>query len=254
MARRKAKVELTLFPFLSVLSGLIAVLMLFMIVTISTRVVDEAAASPAPPPPPEAPQPGRPGGAQKTPDEASIDAERYEELQREIDRLTAALNERQQMRREMIRQLLEITDLIEAKKIELTTAPRADGKKIGVKLGEPTPVNVIPSGSVKVNKKPVFIEVSATGYIVHPQKLNLPPVTKANKNDPNSDFIAPAEVTQFLTEFSKKDRLTKYLVFLIHPNGAEVFNNIRIHILLKYKDAFDVGWEPFSREWILLAK
>ena len=73
------------------------------------------------------------------------------------------------------------------------------------------------------------------------------------KEGPNGpEFVASPELTKFLAEVNKS-RANTYVVFLIHPNGADNFFPLRVYVKRTYKD-LDMGWEPFSREWVFFAK
>jgi hypothetical protein len=245
MARRRVNVDLTLFPFLSVLAGLIAVLMLFMIVTVSTRVLageDQAA---------RARQPRREENKTAEPD--GIDAENYDRLQVELNRLTELLVQRQSEHEALRGSVEQLKDLLEAKQAELLV-PAAGGRRMGVRLGEPTPVKVIPARGHVVTKKPIFIEVNASGYVVHPEQRTYRPVDRqpaqasARKK---SAAVADPELAKFLAGVAKKSNEV-YLVFLVHPNGASAWRGIAEYVREHHQ--LDMGWEPFSREWLLIAK
>ena len=243
MARRKAKLDLTLFPFLSVLSGLIAVNVLLMIVTISTRVIS---------PEIEAVQPEAGEGGDAADDAAAvangIDAATHAQLESQITVREAALEERRIQRAEIRLQMREIASLITAKEIELQQNQALAVPKIGKRIGEPTPIRVIPAKSPDgIVRKAVFIEVNSTGYIVHPEKTAFP-IDPAKKT-PKGELEVPAGMQKVFAELAaSKDN--RYPLFLIHPNGANVFQAALEFVSQKHR-GLKLGWEPFSRELLL---
>jgi hypothetical protein len=236
VARRKAKIELTLFPFLSVLAGLIAVLMLFMIVILSTRVIgDDDVKAQAPVPKIEV---GREG------EEDGIDAEDYKRLERRIEDLTNKLDDRLREQEELDTKISQLDELVTAKKWELATSAQG-GRRKGVALGQPTPVNVIPSKDRPTNKTAILIEVQAASYIVHPEKTSYSVIRRRTEGElepPSPDLL------KYLVDLNRKGK-TSYPVLLVHPNGAEAFVNLREY--LKKNTQLDMGWEPYAREWLL---
>ncbi len=273
MARRKAKFDLTLFPFLSVLSGLIAVLMLFMIVTISTRVIEASEEGFAPPPPILKPL------GNETGVDDGIDSSSYLELSQKLDKLSVLVARKMQERDELQRKRQELLELIESKKDEMVALPTAAGRQTGVKLGAPSPVQVVPvdtpGGS---SKDPIRVEVKADGYVVHRSKQDptfFPAITELKAGGKEKNKVNPKlkagekekyKVDPMLKKFLDQvdeNRKKEYLVFLIHPSGIQSFWNIRSYVAEKYHDKvkgrdgeeiverIDTGWEPFAREWIL---
>ncbi len=244
MARRRVKVELTLFPFLSVLAGLIAVLMLFMIVTVSTRVIaaEEKAAKSS----------SRKTEINKTGAEDGIDLENYELFRQEVDRLAGLLAERQREHEALRVNVEQLEDLIESKKDEFIR-PARGARRVGVKLGEPTPVSVVPARGHAGTKKPIFVEVSATGYVVYPDKTAYRTVEKKRVQGKERLVADPdPQLAKFLAGVGKQSKST-YLVFLIHPNGAAAWRNL-MEFLFEHHPQVDTGWEPFSPDWLLIAK
>ncbi len=244
MARRKAKLDLTLFPFLSVLSGLIAVNVLFMIVTISTRVISPEAEAPAPK---ETGETGDPvDDSNVVPD--GIDAASYEQLERQIAAAEKTLAARRAARTDIRLKLRDIEAAIKSKEIELAQAPDAAKPKTGERFGEPTPLRIIPAASPDgIVRKAVFVEVGITGYIVHPEKKEY--LLDLSKKLPGNIYEIPPAMDQAIREMStSKDN--KYPIFLIHPNGADAFFSIRIHMRKNYP-SMRSGWEPFSREFLV---
>jgi hypothetical protein len=239
MPRRKAKLDLTLFPFLSVLSGLIAVMVLFMIVTLTTRVIrSDADQSLAGGGPSAGKAPGRPGDG--------IDADSYKLLDAQIRVREAELKKRLDAREEIRLQLRELAAALDAKKLERERAKAAD-PQTGVRLGEPTPVKMIPSRGPGPQKKPVFIEVSSSGYVLHPEKTSYP----LGEGKRGGGLDVPAlhpDLARALAAIARDG--DRYPLLLIHPNGAEAFQALQVHLILTHPK-LDVGWEPFAREWLL---
>jgi hypothetical protein len=238
MPRRKSKVEFTLFPFLSVLSGLIAVNVLLLIVVIGTRVID---------PDGETPEAGEGGDAaedaQVVPN--GIDAESFKQLERQILTLEAALEKRRSERNAIRLKLRDIEGLIATKEVELDRSKEYAAPKTGERIGEPVRKRIIPRTDADgILKNPVFIEVSSTGFIVHPSKTAFP-------FEPKKDGKAePPEGLKTLIAGIAKDSKDRYPLLLIHPNGAEAFECLGNYILRTHK-GLNIGWEPFSREWLL---
>lgn len=234
MPRRREKLDLTLFPFLSVLSGLIAVMVLLMIVTASTRVIDESPAGGS-----GAGDPGRSVAD-------GIDPAVYARLDAEIAELTAALAEQSRVRTEVGLQLEALKGLIEAKKAELEKL-RAGGNAVGVRLGRPIPKQMVPTlGSGKTTKRPIYVEVKSSGYVVHPERTTFPAVEIRKGRDRN-DYVPSAELRTYLEGVHRTG--DRYLVFLVHPNGADAFQ--LVDYIQERLKGLDVGWEPFAQEWIL---
>ena len=243
MARRKAKLDLTLFPFLSVLSGLIALNVVLMFVTISTRVIS---------PEVEAPAPESSEGGDAADDAVvvpnGIDAASYEQLERLIKEQEAKLEKSRAERTELRLKMREIASLIKEKEIELDQSQVHTAPKTGERIGEPSPLRIIPAPSPDgVARKAVFIEVSSSGYIVHPEKTEIP-VDLAKKT--KLGFVeVPAALEKVLAAMEKSSD-NRYPIFLIHPSGADAFQGARVHLKLIHP-RLRSGWEPFSREYLL---
>jgi hypothetical protein len=245
MGRRKAKLDITLFPFLSVLSGLIAVNVLFMIVTISTRV-----SSPEPEPS------ALPGGEGTDDSEAvpdGIDTGSYEQLEKQIGEVEAALNARRAARNEIRLRLRELEAMIRSKEIELTRSAEAARPKTGERFGEPTPLRIVPAkDSDGVVRKGVLVEVSANGFILHPEKKEYRVDPAKMNNDPllfAPLLLIPEDFDKALAEM-RTSADNRYPIFLVHPSGALTFRSVKHHIEQRHKP-LRMGWEPFSREFLV---
>lgn len=233
MPRRKAKLDLTLFPFLSVLCGLIAVMVLFMIVTISTRVISNTA-TPEPGGTPAPPGPARP--------EEGIDGDDYRRIEDRVKALEGVLAEKARARDELRRELDRLAALVEAKKRASAAAQPA-----GVRLGEPTPVKMIPKRDPnRPNKTAVFVEVSSDGYVVHPGKRAFPPARLPDVAGPPVE-VSP-ELRQVFEEMTRDG--DRYPLLLVHSNGVDAYDALLGHLRTRHP-GLDVGWEPFAREWLL---
>ncbi len=252
MARGKSKLDLTLFPFLSVLAGMIAVMMLFMMITLGTRVIGEE---------PDAEPESGPGTsvslevveAQDVGDGSGIAEDQFEKLHQELQSLSGQLIDRIQRQKELLVALDQLEGLIEQKKNEIEVVGVMSSKP-GKKLGQPTLVDVVPVRETGgPNKKIHFVEVSASGYLLHPKEIKFPPVT-ANSDAGIRDFTVDPAFKKFLEDIDTKRR-TEFIVFLIHPNGATSFMNVLSYIDQRFPyrpgaaDQYDVGWEPFSKDW-----
>lgn len=244
MPRRQSKLEMTLFPFMSILCGLLAVLLLFMMIILSTRAIADTSPKPKPKPmpQPEADASNREG------QEDAIDRDTYRRLSQEMDRMNGMLLARRAERAELERRIAELKDLIEWKKTELLVAIRPGAQK-GFALGEPTPVDIVPASEHDIDKRPVLLEVTSDAYIVHPDKRQFPPIAPAGPGANGKNADVDAKLKAFLRDLNA-NRRKQYLVMLVHPNGVENFQTLRIYITNNYKE-LDMGWEPFAREWIL---
>lgn len=260
MARAKAKLELTLFPFLSVLAGMIAVMMLFMMITLGTRVIGDEE------------QGQRPSAAvQKVKleyldeadasDAAGIDAERYEKLHQEIAQLSGVLAERIAQHRELALAVEQLEGLIEVKKNEIAIAPSTQTRP-GKVLGEATLVDVVPIvGANVIRKKAHYVEVDARGYYLYPGRVFHPKAEKKPGAPEQPIRIGKPWVTidpgleKFLSSINV-NRKKEFIVFLVHPSGVTPFKNLLhgyIDEVFPFKnnrdDEYDVGWEPFPKGW-----
>jgi hypothetical protein len=253
MPRKKAKLDLTLFPFLSVLAGMIAVMMLFMMLTMGTRVIgDDAVAKKQ-----RAARPKKPPGdapeslALPSSVADAIDDVRYEQFRQEIVRLSGVLAERKKQHDELVASVDRLEGLVEEKKNEVAlagvTRPRP-----GRKIGQPTPVDVVPvqGGGGGPSKKAVYFEVNATEYILHPEKRSFPVVTDKGTPAAPSWVVDPA-LAKVLAEVYREKK-QKYIIYLIHPGGTVAWRNLDGYIERTYPD-LDVGWEPFARDWLYVS-
>ena len=101
--RRATEIEVSMFPFLSVLCAVIGILMLFMIVIISARVMEAGLVR-------------QDGGHDPTRltdlQQAGIDEEHYQAIQERLQQLNVRLQQRRQKYRELHAAHLQLVDLI----------------------------------------------------------------------------------------------------------------------------------------------
>lgn len=249
MPRRQGKVELNLFPFLSILCGLIAILMLFMIVILSTRVIEDTAQAKVslPPPPPPSRENGRQTEGDKDEVSDGIPLEEYQRIEAEIDRLAGVLAQRRNEQVELARQRDRLRDLIEAKKIEQLAVTKLKKRINWGAPGEPTPVDIVPAKDGPASGKvPVFIECKAEGYLVHPGETTYAPFRHEKRDGSDPGLPDPAFLS-FLQEVDRENA-RKYLVLLVHPNGVQAFWDAK-HLLERQFANLSKGYEPFAKQW-----
>lgn len=246
MPRSRGRINVDLFPFLSVLCSVIGVMMLMMMFVMSTRVIE------ATPPQPATQPPGRPGV------EDGVDARTYAELEQEVARLEADLGERLQRRDELARSYQELLAALDEKRTQLDV-PDLAGPRKPIELDAGIPVEVKEDPDHVVDKQPIFVEVRAEGYLVHPAREAFPPV-KPGEGDALGTYVASPDLLRFLRSVSRESK-DQYLVLLIHPNGTKAFDYLRSYIqsrgYLDNPDAarggeIELGWEPFSRDWEII--
>lgn len=250
MARRRpTQIELTMFPFLGVLCGMIGVFVLFLIIIISTRAVGGTV---APPPPPAAP--ASQGGA------GALSAEEFERLERQLTELATEVARRQQKAVELARLKLELETQLAAKLDEQQlAADEADGTVSNWVLGKPEEVEMVVDPDFQVPKQWIAVEVKAEGFVVHQgdKETHYELAQLENPNSPFKKFLVGVD--------GRRDK--EYLLLLLHPSGATACRQLRKFLFdnfqhrvdldaLRYaiKTRIDVGVEPFSRDWLLYAK
>jgi myosin heavy subunit len=100
-------------------------------------------------------------------------------------------------------------------------------------------VTSLSGGSSPHIQSATFVECTAQGVILQPQKKEQKKVP--DKNDRKA-FLAAA-------------RITRYVVFLIRPDGFESFDQYHNLILSENKDShdpIDIGYEPVNADWNLV--
>ncbi len=243
MARRKrSQVEVSMFPFLSVLCTVIGVLVLFIVLILSTRVVVEDEKFRATEEHKRKLRPGREDVI-----EEGIDPQDHALLEAELARLERMLDDRELERNRLKRKLANLESALEFKRTELfiplTKKPRPKP------LTQPEPVNMVPAEGRQIRLQPILVEVSSRGYTIHPSKQSFPAIETQDKDGGGFEFTIDPKLKQFLRGVDQQ-RKKEYLVFLIHPNGISSFDAMRYY-LDAHHDKIRRGWEPFSRNWIV---
>ncbi len=274
MPRARSKISVDMFPFLSVLCSVIGVMMLFIVIVISTRTIQAdlqaVQADVQEQPADDAVKDADPNDERDGDDEEGvkdgIKDEEYERLEKQINDLSGVLDLRDRELRRLMQLHQEILALLEEKKTELEL-PADRPKKPVIIDPPPELVDVVPDETKRVQKKPIFVEVSADGYLVQPEKTRFPMVIKQG-DGPSAAVTGSPELKGFLDSVDK-NRDKEYLLLLIHPNGAAAYENLRRLLLRDYnetitvqtplgagrltKTRIDVGYEPFSRDWEFIA-
>ena len=253
--RRISEIETSMFPFLSVLCVVIGILMLFMIVVISTRVIGAEESIVVQPPDPKPPGPDE---GEDDDDGPGVPEDQYQALNDEIQRLTEDLAHQQKQYRELQELREQLETLIALKRDEIELGIVVDREPRG--LGLPEKVKVVPDANHKVVKKPILVEVKAEGFVVHPEKTEYAAEELQRKDSPLQQFIRDVDQT----------RRKRYLLLLIHPNGVASYESLRKYLLENHnetvkqdivpglvwreitKSRIDLGYEPFSRDWLLI--
>jgi hypothetical protein len=253
MPRPRAKIELTLFPFLSVLAGLIAVMMLFMMITLGTRVIGEESEGEQARAAEPKPETNLSDDEKSDDTDAGIDETRWQALNDEINKLTADLIQRRNQHVELARSVEQLEALVELNKNQMDLKPPQ--VTAGKVLGAPRQVEVVPAkGDFKFYKKAHYVEVTAAGYLLYPDKTLFPPVQRREAASGDTFTVDP-KLSAFLDSVSAK-RKKEFIVFLVHPSGTTVFNSMLRYLDQRYplvnnpSAEFDTGWEPFPQGWV----
>jgi hypothetical protein len=221
---------------------MVGMLVLFLVFTISTRVMEatEAVSRPSPPPLP----------LPKKQDTESLTAEEYKQLSEQVDQLTALLNERRRESAELSRLQSELLDLIATKEAQLK-AMKTYGLLPGIELEPKQDVRLRPDDRYKVRKKPRFLEVTASEYVLQPDQKHFPIAQLKRSGSPLRKVLATLV----------KNRDKEYLLLLIHPNGADAYVALRVYLLETYPDKkrkgvaqIDLGYEPYSPGWVMISQ
>jgi hypothetical protein len=250
MARRVSRIEVNLFPFLSVLCSIIGVLMLFILGILGSRAIGAgAAASPGGVSHPS-------GGAAQ---ESALDSDDIANLERDLETLQGRLDKQRAELAAAQNTRRQLQALLAFKRDERQLAAGA-GLLYGVDLGAAERVELAVRDGMQVFKQPRFIEVSRDGYLVHPDNRRFP-ISDLPRED--SELPANHQPTsafeQLLAEIDAA-RQREYLLFLIRPDGADAFRRVKTYVLRKYPhpeaagvlSRIDLGWEPFSEQWLLV--
>lgn len=227
-----------MFPFLSVLCTIIGVMVLFIVLILSTRVIEgEERYSTT--------QSKTAQGGQVNAKLQGVAADDYTALLAEVERLAAVLKKRRAEQGKLVAKLAALQDLIEFKKTEVLL-PIHDNRH--TELAPKEPIAVVPAEGFNVKLKPILVEVSAKGYTIHPRKDSFS-VIPVSEDDKIQVSQVDAGLKSFLEEIEERQE-SEYLVFLVHPNGVKAFRSIRQYLVEQHDD-INIGWEPFSRDWIL---
>jgi hypothetical protein len=260
MARRRTRLELSLFPFLNILFGLIAVLILHIFFIIQMNGVE--------------------GSAIGRVDRLSGGQAGGEELERRLDERVRTLTDEIA---KVERQRLQTEADLEQRKLLLELRRHQDlipasGKgTAGVPIGAPVPAEwrmaPIARGGGDNLKRPILVEVGAESYVVHefsPKTHKtmkfpvIPAVPRTKPGVPEPPLQAEPRLKAFLDGINHQ-RQDRYLLFLIRPEGIDPFRRISRYCRESYPtrlsekipknpspaQVFDFGYEPFSDQWLL---
>ncbi len=249
MRIRNSAIKIDMFPFLSVLCAVIGVLMLFLLLVISSRIVDDTSQHT---PESSAATHGESGSPLTAEDITQFRAE-LARLSAELDAERSALSNLQQ-RRNYLRELLALNR-------EQSAIAYGDALFAGVELSADISVFMKPADDVRVTKQPQFIEADLSGYVAYPDQ------ERFSLNDlPSEDHAVtidhqPTTPMERLLDRADRKRDHEYIVFLIRPSGCESFDRARSYLARRYPHArtrqlsrIDIGWEPFAPEWLLAAE
>lgn len=245
MPRPRAKIEMTLFPFLSVLCGLIAVLVLHIFVVLSSGRAEAR---------------GRDGAGGPRASRA-IRPEEAEALKRRLTEEIVALQAQLLRLQEEIAQLRAILEL--RRRQDLVAA--AGRSTVGEPIGAPAPMGVrflkAAPDRGDLTKLPVQVVVTAERYAVRPPPPGRPSDFPALASDRPED--ADPGLLRFLDEIQERRR-DQYLFLLVDAGGIEAFQRLRQLCKDRYDtrdedyppgrrpdEYFDFGYEPFSARWQL---
>lgn len=228
--RRPSKIDVTLFPFLSVLCAMIGVMMLFLILVISSRVIEaeerQGQASE-----------GEPSQGESSPDPLSeADLARLEEEWRALD------HDRQQLEADRDELLRLRDELRDQEAIREDPLPPVGEARVGRRFGERERRLFVPDAAFGAARRPRFVEVSAEGLLAHPHKKRYAFTDLTRGGKPLDDLLGPLA----------RGEVKEYLLLLVHPNGADTYHALREHLRKEYADGVPVGVEPFAAEWLLV--
>lgn len=240
--RAPSRIEVSMFPFLSVLCSVIGVLMLFMLAIIATRAVkDQRQTAVAA----TLPSDGMPISADQR-----IDDEQYDALRLRLEQLTSKLQQRRSELAELRARITELEDFITFKEDE-SLDPDLRGLLPGAQLEKPDDVVFVPRKNWTRKKKPRFIEVTSNRYVVHPEQLAFPTGQLHQANSPLQKFLQQAD----------RARGGEYLLFLLHDNGFQAYYDVQMYLASKYRhptnrtlSRVSTGKEPFSDGWLMISQ
>jgi hypothetical protein len=232
MPRRTTEIEMTMFPFLSVLCAVIGILMLVMVAIIGTRAVGLGAA-----------------GAER---EAGISSTDSKTLRAELRELTRRLNQCRRKHQQVRAAQRELLDLLAAGQDAADAqTPGLEGRSEGTELGAPEKVWLVPDPQNSSTKAPVLVEVKADGFLVYPARTFYPLADLQRPNSPLGEWLGRMD----------RAREGRYPVLLLRPSGVAAYEKLHLHLLQHYgegaqvgdagvrKSRIDFGLEPFSQDW-----
>ncbi len=245
MKPRQNSITVNVFPFLSVLCCLIGVLILFMLLLVSTRVVDAHQTAAV------APQMEQGSG---------ISEAEFGRLQDRLDQLAQQLDTRSQQLRELMERRSELQAMLALKRNEAQLAS-GSGLVHGVQLVDHPVCKLVPLREPGGNRKrPRFIEVDVEGFLVQPGPKRFSSDDIPTAGQQIARDADPATPFQRYLHAAHQKRAEEYVIFLVRPNGVDAFNAAKNFVMVKYPpqdprslSAIDLGWEPFSEDWALLA-
>jgi len=266
--RQLGNAELNLFPFMSVLISLKGVMMFFLIMIVSTRVIVFHQTPDQPKPDPVTPigpvgLEGDGSDGSLPPDTPCLPDKEYAAALREIRQLTARLGQRQQECSELRRSCEQLRETIAAKEFVAGAPEPAGGGRIPFELGTPEKVKVVPDqGGAPTNMRPIVVEIQADKFVVHPQKAEYPAHELAAEKSGLRKFLDDVD----------RSRKERYLLLLVHEGGIPAYEQLRKCLMSNYaetetragrlpgqrviitKPRIRLGVEPFRRDWLYIAE
>ena len=214
-----------MFPFLSVLCAVIGIFMLFILMIMSTRVIEAGPTGRHNDTRDPAPRGGEPG----------IDEATYRDLEDRIRHLRVRLEERHGEYQRLLALYTQLADLLKTK--ESSEVPLA--RRLGAQWAEKDLIQVVPDASQPVDLEPIQVEVKAGVFVVYPE---LQPYPLEQLRQPKSPL------RRYLDSVYGTSR-EKYLVLLVRPNGVSAFDELRKYLAQTYQRRVPIGYEPIPDEW-----
>ena len=226
MRRQTSEIEISMFPFLSVLCAAIGILMLMIIVIIGTRVIQT-----------QPTQGSTAGGLDQLQNSnlAGLDEVQRQNLQSRIRELEDKLARRRAEYRQISQMHTRLKDLLDRKELQ----ERLTVRHLGTSLDKKDLVHVVPDKRENFDLQPIYIEVRPAAFVVHPEKQSFPP-EQLQQSD--------SALQRHLRTVSLK-RDTHYLVFLVRPAGVRAFKKMREYLRKTYRGAIRIGLEPIPDNW-----
>jgi hypothetical protein len=240
MRRSRSQLDISMFPFLSVLCTVIGVLMLLLLLVISTRTIKAAKHD----------SQIRPGDG-KTPGLPLAD---QEALRADLRALGVRVDASQAELSKLLAQRDRLKEFLALQRDRLRLQ-KGSGILTDAGLNPEEKVDFAARNS---GKPPRFIEASLDGFIVHPEKTFYPRNELPAPQD-TFDFTAkPSSPMQELLAkyYDQRDRIS--LIILVRENGVKSHDRLHGYLCRKYPhpessmlSQIDLGWEPFSDRWVL---